>query len=72
MLFLFVLLCIQQIQAKNCTVAAWYFIAGLLNLCYIIILQNLDKEGFLQYHTSALCFVQNIHLWFGELLCQRI
>lgn len=27
MLFLFIVVCIQQIQVKNCTAVAWYFIA---------------------------------------------
>lgn len=49
MMFLFVVLCIQQINVKNCTELQGIFL--LLDLCYIIILQNLEKR-----------FIQNIIL----------
>ena len=39
MLFLSVVLCIQQIQVKNCTGVAWHFIAG-------------APEFVLHYHTA--------------------
>lgn len=54
MLFLFVVLSIQQIQVKNCTAVARYFFAGAHEL---VLYYHLAESGEIKFHsdTTILC-----------------
>lgn len=64
---------IQQIQVKNCTAVAWYFIAGAPEfVLHYHTVESGEKKVYSNTTLLHCAFFQNSSLRFWDLQCQRI